>query len=271
MRTGYNFRKPSVCSNEADPCLNADGEKLTQDDFRAQQVNGQGLNGFGLTSFLAQIVCCVIGLIGVGLKNKMISKIAAVLIAILLIGFTATWIGFFAWNGSYYRSTAPSSSTGRSGRTPRAGRGGRGIFGRRQGRGSTSAPHRWTTPTTARCRPAGPRPWAASAGAHRLGPGWSSLWSRWTCPARRTPRTSARTSSPATSRSASSSSSSSRDLVPPVLERHCGVAGGERVGQGPGRDDQQGPGVSWRDDERAGRGAPERSARPRAPRVCSRL
>jgi hypothetical protein len=102
MRTGYNFRKPSVCSNEADPCLNADGEKLTQDDFRAQQVNGQGLNGFGLTSFLAQIVCCVIGLIGVGLKNKMISKIAVVLIVLLLIGFTGCWIGFFVWGGSYY-------------------------------------------------------------------------------------------------------------------------------------------------------------------------
>ena len=42
MRTGYNFRKSSVCTNEADPCLNADGEKLTQDDFRAQQVNGYG-------------------------------------------------------------------------------------------------------------------------------------------------------------------------------------------------------------------------------------
>lgn len=102
MRTGYNFRKPSVCSNEADPCLNADGEKLTQDDFRAQQVNGQGLNGFGLTSFLAQIVCCVIGLIGVGLKNKIISKIAAVLIAILLIGFTGCWIGWWTWGSSYY-------------------------------------------------------------------------------------------------------------------------------------------------------------------------
>ena len=102
MRTGYNFRKSSVCTNEADPCLNADGEKLTQDDFRAQQVNGYGLGGFAQTSFLAQALFCIIGLVGVGLKNKMISKIAVGLIVILLIGFTATWIGFFTWNSQYY-------------------------------------------------------------------------------------------------------------------------------------------------------------------------
>jgi hypothetical protein len=101
MATHTNYRAASVCSHEADPCMK-DGVKLTHDDFLAQGQIGQGLGGFFQTQFLAQILFCIIGLVGVGLKNKMISKIAVGLIVILLIGFTATWIGFFTWNSQYY-------------------------------------------------------------------------------------------------------------------------------------------------------------------------
>jgi len=102
MDTRMNYRAPSVCNNERDPCLNADGVKLTQDEFRAQAQIGHGLGGFFQSQFLAQIVFCVIGLIGVGLKIKIVAKISAALIVIVLIGITAAWIGFPIWSGSYY-------------------------------------------------------------------------------------------------------------------------------------------------------------------------
>jgi hypothetical protein len=119
MATHTNYRAASVCSHEADPCMK-DGVKLTHDDFLAQGQIGQGLGGFFQTQFLAQILFCIIGLVGVGLKNKMISKIAVGLIVILLIGLPRPGSGSSRGTASTTRSTAPTSSTGRSGRTSRA-------------------------------------------------------------------------------------------------------------------------------------------------------
>ena len=182
MDTRMNYRAPSVCNNEADPCLNADGEKLTQDDFRAMGTNGLGLGGFFQTQFLATILFCVIGLIGVGLKIKIVAKISAALIVIILIGFTATWIGFFAWNGSYYQIDGAElqywafwknvTCTGEE----------RGISYTDTAKGMKDAfgIEPLHAMDDADNGPLSTRGTEAMGGlgwcSHRLGPGWSSLW-----------------------------------------------------------------------------------------------
>ena len=85
------YREPSVCSNNADPCMK-DGEKLTLDDFTAQDWASPTTSTLWNASFTLLFISYVVALLGVVIKNKMISKIAAFLIVFVIVVYTVCWI-----------------------------------------------------------------------------------------------------------------------------------------------------------------------------------
>ena len=85
------FRKPSVCTNDADPCMK-DGEKLTLDDFTAQDWASPTTSTLWNVSFTLLFLSWAVALLGLIIKNKMISKIAAGLVVFVIVLYTVCWI-----------------------------------------------------------------------------------------------------------------------------------------------------------------------------------
>ena len=85
------YREPNVCTNNADPCMK-DGAKLTQDEFRAQDWASNTTGGLWNASFTALLLSWAVAMLGLIIKNKMISKIAAGLVVLVIVLYTVTWI-----------------------------------------------------------------------------------------------------------------------------------------------------------------------------------
>ena len=85
------YREPSVCTNDADPCMK-DGEKLTLDDFTAQDWASPTTSTLWNASFTALLLSWAVAMVGLIIKNKMISKIAAGLVVLVIVLYTVTWI-----------------------------------------------------------------------------------------------------------------------------------------------------------------------------------
>jgi hypothetical protein len=85
------YREPSVCTNDADPCMK-DGTKLTLDDFVGMTGSSTAGQALWNISFTGLFLAYVVAMLGLVIKNKMISKIAAGLIVLVIVIYTVCWI-----------------------------------------------------------------------------------------------------------------------------------------------------------------------------------
>ena len=98
----HDYRQPSVCSNEADPCICHDaGANCTADEFLVQVTSGQGFGGTLGSGLILLFLAVVVGFVGVGMKTSLVTKCSAATIALCLVLFTIVWIGFWTRSSSY--------------------------------------------------------------------------------------------------------------------------------------------------------------------------
>ena len=97
----HDYRQPSVCSNEADPCICHDaGANCTADEFLVQVTSGQGFGGTLGSGLILLFLAVVVGFVGVGMKTSLVTKCSAATIALCLVLFTIVWIGFWTRSSS---------------------------------------------------------------------------------------------------------------------------------------------------------------------------
>ena len=100
------FREANVCNNDGDPCMK-DGANITADEMMGQVTGGHGFGGLLGSSLILLFIAVLIGFAGVGMKNGMITKISAGLIAFCLLSFTIIWFaGFWPRSATHYEVEA---------------------------------------------------------------------------------------------------------------------------------------------------------------------